>query len=117
MADPWPKSPRARQSIGYETRWSAESNCLQISRVLTESRCLLVLDPLRYRWTHFLPAGRSSVLFTTDPLRISDPPETLTAARSLASASRLAEAYELLYRLLNSGVETRILRPRTGLDL
>jgi TIR domain len=84
---------------------SPESNCLHISRVLSEIRCLLVLDAPQVPVDALLPAGRSSVLFTTDPLHISDPPETLAAARGLVSASRLAEAYELLYRLLNSGVE------------
>ena len=73
---------------------------------LAERRCLLVLDapiePLRSALTAF---GRSSTLVTTEPVETLSQPHTFAYAMTLIAANRLAEAYELLYKLLEDSVE------------
>src|SRR2546423_8416814 len=69
-------------------------------------RCLLVLDSADQKIRNALtPRGRTSVLVTTDPVKLLETPHTFEYARKLVSARRLAEAYELLYQLLDAVIE------------
>lgn len=83
-----------------------EQNCAQIRQVLSARRCLLVLDAPGIDLSPILPVGFTSTIITTEPVRIVKEDFTLAAARALVLARRFAEAYELLYRLLDAGMET-----------
>jgi hypothetical protein len=50
-------------------------------------------------------SGRTSTAVTLDAVTILETPQTPAYARSLIAARRYAEAYELLYRLLDAVVE------------
>jgi hypothetical protein len=52
-----------------------------------------------------MPSGRTSTLFTSEPVRIVEDERSLRAARALVAVSRFAEAYDVFYQLLHSGVE------------
>ena len=82
-----------------------EENCQRLRRELSGNRFLLVLDAPQVAVDAIMPNGRTSVLFTSEPVRIVDDGENLPAARRLFSAGRFAEAYEIYYRLLNSGAD------------
>jgi hypothetical protein len=95
--------------LGMTLDGQLEENCRRIRSVLTDTRCLLILDAPQVAVDAFLPAGRTSILFTSEPVRgiletATDGP-SFAAARHLASAGRFAEAYEDFYQLLNTGVE------------
>lgn len=53
-----------------------------------------------------LPEGRTSVLFTTEPVSPACEPPSIGSARRLVAAGRVSEAYEVLTHLLHEGVET-----------
>jgi hypothetical protein len=82
-----------------------EENCRRIGEILSGKRCLLVLDAPQVALDALMPSGRASILFTSEPVRIAADESSLSAARALISSSRFAEAYEVLYQLLNAGVE------------
>ena len=74
--------------------------------MLTTRRCLVVLDAPGAEISPELTAGgRTSTAVTHDAVKILETPETPVYARSLLAARRFAEAYELLYRLLDAAVE------------
>jgi hypothetical protein len=82
-----------------------QENCERIRGVLSNRRCLLILDAPEVAVDDILPSGRSSVLFTSEPVRVVEDEWSHAAGRSLVHQGRLAEAYEVFYRLFNSGVE------------
>ncbi len=51
-----------------------------------------------------IPRGRTSTLVTLEPVSIGEPPQSLAYARKLIAGRRYAEAYELLYALLDSDI-------------
>jgi hypothetical protein len=81
-------------------------NCRRIRDVLAARRCLVIFDAPEVPLEAILPAGRTSVLFTEEAVRIVEDARNFTAARSLVVARRFAEAYEILYELFNAGIET-----------
>lgn len=81
-------------------------NCGRIRDVLAGRRCLVVYDAPGVPLDAILPAGRTSVLFTEEAVRVVDDARDFTAARALVVARRFAEAYEILYELFNAGIET-----------
>ena len=91
--------------LGLTLAGTAEQNCRKMREILSARRCLLVLDaPTPEVARHLTAGGRSSTLVTDQPVKRSETPESLPYARTLLSAGRYAEAYELLYRLLGLGV-------------
>jgi hypothetical protein len=91
--------------LGLKLDGTAEQNCRAIQDLLSRRRCLLVLDsPGPDAVAALIPQGRTSTLMTLDPVSVVETPESLAYAQGLVSTGRYAEAYELLYRLLNSGV-------------
>jgi hypothetical protein len=93
--------------LGLILEGVADENCRTIQAFLSQRRCLLVLDsPPPGLVDGLAPRGRTSTLVTCEPVSIAETPESLEYARSLVSSRRYAEAYELLYRLLHSGVAT-----------
>jgi hypothetical protein len=83
-----------------------EDNCRRLGMLLSNRRCLLVLDAPRIPLDPILPSGRTSILYTSSPVRKAmENDRGFAAARRLMAARRFAEAYEILYELLNAGVE------------
>ncbi len=81
-------------------------NCLRIRALLAARRCLVVLDaPGAEMLQELVAGGRASTVITHDPVRFLETPETLAYARCLIAERRFAEAYELLYRLLDVVVD------------
>ena len=83
----------------------AEDNCRRIRDMLCRKRCLVVLDAPEVSVEPLMPSAthnRTSFLFTSEPVRVAEDTPTVAAARSLVMASRFAEAYEMLYQLLDS---------------
>ena len=74
--------------------------------MLAGRRCLVILDapgpPIPAELT---AGGRTSTAITRDSVRILETPQTLAHARTLIAGRRYAEAYELLYQLLDQIVE------------
>src|ERR1700722_12077163 len=74
---------------------------------LKERRCLVVLDaPSDEARAALDVGGRSSVLVTTEPFEMRETPRTFSYARGLVRNMRYAEAYDLLYLLLEDSVDT-----------
>ncbi len=82
-----------------------EDNCKRIRAALAANRYLAVFDAPEVAVDSLTPAGRSSFLISTDPIRVEETPQTLPAARRLVASRRYAEAYEILNRLLTQGVD------------
>lgn len=83
-----------------------KENCARIREFLAARRCLVVLDaPGAEIVPELIASGRTSTVITHDPVRLLETPETLAYARHLAAERRFAEAYELLYRLLDAVVD------------
>lgn len=95
--------------LGLTLDGQAKENCGRIRESLTTRRCLVVLDaPTAEISRELVPGGRTSTAVTRDAVKVVETPETLAYARSLIAARRFAEAYELLYRLLDAVVEPDI---------
>lgn len=93
--------------LGLTLTGVAEENCRKMQDFLSGRRCLLVLDaPAPEFVTALVPQGRTSVLVTMEPVLAVETPGSIDYARTLVRSERYAEAYELLYRLLDSGVAT-----------
>ena len=94
------------RQLGLTLDGTAEENCARIRDVLAARRCLVVLDAAGPGVSAELTAGgRTSTIVTPDAVKLLETPDTLAYARELAAARRNAEAYELLYRLLDAVVE------------
>jgi hypothetical protein len=82
-------------------------NRRRVLQTLQERRCLVVLDgPSEEARAALAIGGRCSVLATTEPLEIRETPRTFSYARELVRNRRYAEAYDLLYLLMEDSVET-----------
>jgi hypothetical protein len=92
--------------LGIALDGTAEDNCGRIRDLLGARRCLVVLDaPGPGISAELTAGGRTSTAVALDAVTILETPQTLEYARSLIAARRLAEAYELLYKLLDAVVE------------
>jgi hypothetical protein len=84
-----------------------KQNRRRVLETLRERRCLVVLDAPSDEARAALDfGGRSSVLITTEPLEIQETPRTFHYARELVRNRRYAEAYDLLYLLMEDTVDT-----------
>jgi hypothetical protein len=84
-----------------------KQNRRRVLETLRERRCLVVLDAPSDEARAALDfGGRSSVLITTEPLEIQETPRTFHYARELVRNRRFAEAYDLLYLLMEDSVDT-----------
>ena len=82
-------------------------NCRRIRDLLEAKRCLVIFEAPEVPVADLMPeGGRTSFVITADSLSAARRPKTLAAARSLVSAGRLAEAYELLHELFDGGVDS-----------
>jgi len=93
------------EQLGIALEGTAENNCERIRKFLFDHRCLLVLDaPDPEHATALAPGGRTSTILTEEPVLAVELPESLERARTLITSRRYAEAYELLYRLLDAEI-------------
>ena len=91
--------------LGLTLDGTAEANFERIREFLFDRRCLLVLDaPADEHVRAVIPGGRTSALVTDEPVSADELPESFERARTLVAARRYAEAYELLYRLLDAEI-------------
>ncbi len=91
--------------LGLPLEGPVAQNCRRVQDLLASRRCLLVLDsPATELAAAVIPSGRTSTLVTSDPVEIVQTPKSLAEARKLISVRRYAEAYELLYRLLDADI-------------
>jgi hypothetical protein len=89
--------------LGLTLDRTAEENCVRLREFLRPRRCLVVLDAPADEISEELTAGgRTSTAITRDIVRILKTPQTEAYARQLIAAQRFAEAYELLYDLLDA---------------
>ncbi|MGD1097179.1 MAG: toll/interleukin-1 receptor domain-containing protein [Bryobacteraceae bacterium] len=89
--------------LGLTLDLTVEENCGRIRELLTTRRCLVVLDAPGTEISQELTAGgRTSTAITHDIVKILKTPATEAYARQLVAARRFAEAYELLYHLLDA---------------
>lgn len=92
--------------LGLKLRGQEKDNRRRILEVLALRRCLMVLDAPDEQVRSALTAfGRSSTLVTTHPVELRTTPQTFKYAQTLIADSRLAEAYDLLYKLLEDTAE------------
>jgi hypothetical protein len=93
------------EQLGITLEGTAEQNCERISKFLADRRCLLVLDaPVAEHAAAVIPGGRTSTMLTEEPVLMVELPESFERARTLISSRRYAEAYELLYKLLDAEI-------------
>jgi hypothetical protein len=79
----------------------------RVLEALRERRCLVVLDAPSDETRAALDfGGRSSVLVTTERFESQETPRTFHYARELVRNRRYAEAYDLLYLLMEDSVDT-----------
>lgn len=92
--------------LGLTLDGPVKENCSRIRDLLAARRCLVVLDaPSGEISAELTAGGRTSTAVTRDAVRILETPQTPVYARRLIAARRYAEAYELLYRLLDAVVD------------
>ncbi len=89
--------------LGLALDGPVSENCGRIRALLAARRCLVVLDaPGPEISRQLIAGGRTSTAITRDSVKLLETPETPEYARRLVAARRYAEAYELLYRLLDT---------------
>jgi hypothetical protein len=94
------------RQLGLTLDGPKKENCARIRDFLSARRCLVVLDaPQAEILPELIASGRTSTAITSDPVRSLETPETPAYARRLIAEQRFAEAYELLYRLLDAVVD------------
>ncbi len=92
--------------LGLALDGEAKENCGRIRELLAARRRLVVLDAPSAEISEALMAGGcSSTAISQDAVKVVETPETLAYARKLIAERRYAEAYELLYRLLDAVVD------------
>jgi hypothetical protein len=91
--------------LGLNLEDPAEENCRRIHAFLASRRCLLVLDgPSLDLAAELVMRGRTSTLITQEPVKVVETSTSLAQSRRLIEARRYAEAYEMLYALLDDDV-------------
>jgi hypothetical protein len=94
------------RQLGLALDGPKKENCGRIREFLATRRCLVVLDaPGTEILRELVASGRTSTAITHDPVRFLETPETPAYAARLVAERRFAEAYELLYRLLDAVVD------------
>jgi hypothetical protein len=89
--------------LGLTLDGPVKENCSRIRDLLVRRRCLVVLDaPSSEVVAELTAGGRTSTAITAEAVRVLETPRTPAHARSLIAAKRHAEAYELLYELLDA---------------
>jgi hypothetical protein len=92
--------------LGLSLDGPVKENCDRIRELLAARRCLVVLDaPGAEISQELIAGGRTSTAIAHDAVEILETPETPAYARQLIAARRFAEAYELLYRLMDAAVD------------
>ncbi len=92
--------------LGLEPDGPERENRRRVAEILALRRCLVVLDaPANGVRSALTFQGRSSTLATAEPLELRETPRTFSFALGLVRTRRLAEAYDLLYTLLEEAVE------------
>jgi len=93
--------------LGLTLDGPVKENCGRIRELLTTRRCLVVLDaPGAEIALELIAGGRTSTAITHDTVKMLETPDTPAYAQRLLAARRFAEAYEVLYRLLDAAVES-----------
>jgi hypothetical protein len=93
--------------LGLTMDETEKQNRRRVLETLRERRCLVILDaPSDEARAALEVGGRSSVLVTTEPLEVRETPRTFAYARELVRKRRYAEAYDLLYLLMEDSVDT-----------
>ncbi len=83
-----------------------DENSPRLRNMLSTRRCLVVFDSPRVAVDSIMAHGRTSYLFTSEPVRVEPVDTSIAAARRLVADRRYPEAYDALRALLNEGVET-----------
>jgi hypothetical protein len=96
----------AGSQLGLNLPGPVEEDCRLVQDLLSQRRCLLIIDAPTTPVEPLLPHGRTSVLFTSEPAKLIDEPASPAAARRLLTAGRVSEAYEMLVELLERNTET-----------
>jgi hypothetical protein len=91
--------------IGMTLDGQLEENCRQLRERLAARRYLVIFDAPQVPVDSVLSHGRTSYLFTADPVRVETSDTSLAAARRLVADRRYPEAYDALHVLLSAGVE------------
>ena len=92
--------------LGLTLEGTAEQNARKIRDFLFDRRCLLVLDaPAAETARRLGRQGRTSTLVTLDAVKKIEATDSRADAKKLVAARRYAEAYEMLRRLLDAGIE------------
>jgi len=91
--------------LGMRLAGPLDEDCRTVRDVMSERRCLLVMDTPTSSVDALLPEGRTSVLFTSEPGMVAEEAASLAEARRLLSAGRVSEAHKMLRRLFDGGVE------------
>jgi hypothetical protein len=92
--------------LGLMLDGEVKENCARIRELLAKRRCLVVLDaPADKISSELAVGGRTSTAVTREAVRILETPDSLAYASSLIASCRFAEAYELLYRLMDAVIE------------
>lgn len=91
--------------LGMTLDGPVEDNCRRIREVLSLKRCLVVVDAPQVSLELLVPCGRTSILLTSEPVRVVEDKRNPGTARALVSVRRFAEAYEILHELFDAKVE------------
>jgi TIR domain len=94
------------RQLGLRLDGPVNQNCGRIRDLLAPRRCLVVLDaPTPEIVAELIAGGRTSTAVTRETVRTLETPATPAYARELIAAGRYAEAYELLYGLLDAVID------------
>ena len=92
--------------LGIMLDGQGKENCGRIRDLLSARRCLVVLDaPAPVVAAELTAGGRTSTAVTQEPVKVVETPHTVARAKSLIDTRRFAEAYEVLYALLDQVIE------------